>query len=102
MKFDVKYHKGMMLKKVLLPLFFLLSLYSSLIISGRIGRDPDGQRVGLPHRDAQDPHRKVRRHVRRGVRRQQVHAVPPGQLRQEDRPEPQHAEGAAELDDQLD
>jgi hypothetical protein len=78
----------------------LLSLF--LLFPGGIRRDPNGQRDGLPHRDAQDPYQQVRRDVRRGLPGGQVHAVPPGPLRPADRTESEHAAGAAEQHDQLD
>jgi len=75
---------------------------SSFLFPGGVCGDPDGQRDGLPHRDAQDPQQQVRRDVRRGLPGRQVHALPPGARRPADRSESQHAAGAAEQHDQLD
>ena len=71
-------------------------------MSGCFGRNPHGQRERMSHRDAQDPHRAVRRYVRHRVLGRQIYALPPGQLRQEDGAEPQHSPGADEQHDELD
>ena len=80
----------------------LVSGYLYIDCLGGVCRDPDGQWDRVPHRDAQDPDRPVRRDVRLGLQGQQVYAVPQVQLRQEDRAESEHPEGAGQLHDQLD